>query len=68
MRNQDARVWVVDDANKEIVDLTAPLGRRKKGHWATIIIELCFVCRYMLVDRLDPSQHEWLDTTYPKDC
>ena len=68
MRNQDAVEYIVTDPNVEVVDPTAPLGRRKKGHWAVVIRELCFVCRYMLVDLLDPSQHEWLDTTYPKDC
>jgi hypothetical protein len=33
-----------------------------------VIINFCFVCSYILVDKIDPSKHEELDHDYPRDC
>lgn len=32
------------------------------------VVEFCFVCKYVLIDLIDPTQHESLDKDYPKDC
>jgi hypothetical protein len=67
MRNQDSEEYVITDQNVQVWDVRTQ-RMRPKGHWATVIIDFCWVCQYMLIDLLDPSQHEWLDKQYWKDC
>jgi hypothetical protein len=33
-----------------------------------VIVDFCFVCQYVLVELIDPAQHEGLDGDYPRDC
>ena len=42
-----------------------PAGRCKMRQGATYTIPFCHVCRYIIVDTLDPTQHGDLDKLYP---
>jgi hypothetical protein len=42
-----------------------PAGRCKMRQGATYTIPFCHVCRYIIVDTLDPTQHGELDKLYP---
>jgi hypothetical protein len=64
-------------------DVYRPAGRCKMRKWNDTVIEsttgpavihrteivgFCFVCSYILVDRIDATQHERLEKDYPRDC
>lgn len=43
-----------------------PAGRCKMRASDSITIPFCFVCRYIFVDRVDPTRHAELDRLYPE--
>src|SRR5262249_47548643 len=43
-----------------------PAGRFRMGESNVITIPFCHVCRYIIVDRVDPSMHGELDKLYPE--
>jgi len=43
-----------------------PAGRCRMRDQDVITIPFCFVCRYIIVDTLDPSRHGDLDLLYPE--
>jgi hypothetical protein len=49
--------------SREIEDTTGRVVKYKP-----VVVSFCFVCKYILVDKLDPAQHEGLDSEYPRDC
>ena len=38
------------------------------AHKVKEVWPFCFVCKFVIVDRIDPGQHGHLDDEYPRDC
>jgi hypothetical protein len=43
-----------------------PAGRCKMRDQDILTLPLCFVCRYIIVDTVDPTRHRELDLLYPE--